>query len=253
MPSYSIEQDGTMTIEEYAFYLESGFMEDEEEEEIIPEFQIKEKESEKYNSEDEIKPDSFPVKLKAGKSNVIESYKKVYEEEKTKNEFFKRGKLTVFSDNKGELSDYMTKELKTSINANYKLNKLIDINAGHETRYVNPDATLGARKFYFNPRLNLSKNLYFDYTGKFSETNKNVEQEVGLNFKPKFLHDSASFGIKAGSTINSEGENQSRKVKFTSDFYIFWELKKSTGPLYFESSNAINGAKKGNKIIQNIA
>ena len=214
LPSFSIEQDGTMTIEEYARYLEAGFMDDEEENEEDEEY-------EEYSTEDEaIRPDSTPVKLRAEKSDVIETYKQVYMNENTKNELLKMGNLTIFSENKGELSDYMTKQLKSSMNAKYKLNKFIDLNAGHETWYVNPDATLGARKLYFNPRLNLTKNLYFDYTGKFNEVNKNIEQEVGFNFKPKFLKDNASFGVKAGSVMNSSGETQSQKIKFTSDFYF---------------------------------
>ena len=216
-PSYSIDENGFMDIDEYSRLFEEGEFEEEEE----VEFQPVQKEKLNYDKNDVIKPDSTPYELKVQKTAPVNIYKVEYKEQNAKNELLKTKRLNIYSDGKGELSDYMTKQLKTSVNANYKVNKFFDLNAGHETLYVNPNANLGSRKLYVNPKLKLSKEIYLDYTGKFNETNENIEQEVGLNFKPKFLKDSASFGLKAGSTMNKEGETQSQKVKFTSDFYLF--------------------------------
>lgn len=196
-----------------------GFFVDEDvsENEIKKPF-VKNKANEEKNS---IYLDNKTIELKVEKNNIIAPYKETYKKGSAKNEFYKTDKFTVFSDSSIETNKYMKNDFKSTINANYKLNNAIDLNAGHEVWYVNSDATLGDRKIYVNPRLNVTDNMYLDYKGKYNEINKNVEQEVGLNYKPKILKDSASFGVSAGTTTNEQNDTHSSKVKFTTDFYLF--------------------------------
>ena len=209
-PSYSNE-DTYDSFEEYEKMFEMGFFEDEESVDTEEEQAIKPHLKEKANLEgkDVIKPEFKELKLKTGKADNIDVYKEEYKRESGRNDLVKNGKFTVYSESTKENRDQCMKtDLKSTVNASYKVNKNVDLRAGQEVWYV-------------NPRLNVTDNMYLDYTGKYNESNKNLEQEVGVNVKPKVFKDNASFGVKAGTTINEEGETQSQKLKFTTDFYLF--------------------------------
>lgn len=214
----------SMSIEEYSRLFEAGLLDDDEDEDIESEdIQEKKPVLKKKNKTDNdaIKLDNAPIELKIKKNGEIPVYKETYKGESAKNSLFESDKFKIYSDSSKELNKYMHNDLKTTMNATYKINNALDLNAGHEVWYVNQDATLGAKKVYINPRLNLTKRFYLDYTGKFNETNKDIEQEVGVNYKPKIFKDAASFGVKAGTTINDQKETQTGKLKFTTDFYLF--------------------------------
>lgn len=222
-PLFAIADDAfySMDTDEYSKLFEEGFFNDEEiveNEYEIKKPSIKKKKIEEKNA---IYLDNKPIELKVEKSSTVAPYKETYKGNSAKNEFYKSDKFTIFSNSSLETNKYMKNDFKSTMNASYKLNNAIDLNAGHEVWYVNSDATMGDRKIYINPKLNVTDNLYLDYKGKYNEINKNVEQEVGLNYKPKILKDSASFGVSAGTTTNEHNDTHSGKVKFTTDFYLF--------------------------------
>ncbi len=220
--AYSTDEDGFMTLDEYSRYFEGGFEEDEECEPIEEEYEpSKLKDRIDYNGQDVVKLEVPSIQLRVEKVEFLDPYRQVFQEPVTKNDLLKVGKLTIFSDSKKELSDYMTDNLKTTMNASYKVNDVLDIRGGQEIWYVNPNARLGAKKVYFNPRLNITNSCYLDYISRYNERNRNLEQEVGLNYKPRIFNDNASFGIKAGTIINDNHEIQSQKLKFSTDWYIY--------------------------------
>ena len=220
LPVYSNDNFYDMSIEEYSKYFEAGYDFDDEEKSDSEEFVPKEKEKIDLEGKDVIKLNNTPIELKINQNLNIEPYEETFIQKNGKNEMFKTERLTLFSDTSKELSNYMTKNLKTSVNAHYRLNDTFDLKAGHEIWYVNPNASLGAKKVYINPRLNLSDSFYLDFLESYNEKNKNVEQEFGVNYMPKLFNNNASFGVKAGSTTN-QGQLQSKKVKFSTDLYIF--------------------------------
>lgn len=211
-PVFSMDDSSYMSLEEYEKFFELGLTEQ-------PETQ-KPKLKEKIDH-DVIRLTDEPIKLNIEKTSIFAPYKESYKEENAKTELFKTEKFKLYSEGTKELSDYMTNNLKTTVNATYAFNDVFSVKTGHETWYVNPDASLGSKKFYFNPRLNLNEKVYLDYISKFNQTNKNIEQEVGVNYKPSLFKDNASFGVKATTVFNSDNEVQSRRLKFSTDFYLF--------------------------------
>ncbi|MCD8024290.1 MAG: hypothetical protein LUE64_02015, partial [Candidatus Gastranaerophilales bacterium] len=198
--------------------IENNFEEDEEENEIHT---LKMKEKFDFEGEDIIKLEDTSLKLKIEKNGYTEPYRKTLEIPNSQVNLIKTEKFTFFADAKKELSDYMTNNVKSTMNMSYDINEHIMLRAGHEVWYVNPNAAVGAKKFYFNPRIYLTKRCYLDYTGKYNQTTKNTEHEAGFNYKPGIFKENAGFGIKASATVNDNNEIQSRKLKFTTDFYIF--------------------------------
>ena len=220
-PVYAGDDFYDMSIEEYSKYFELGLT-DEDDAEHHDEFEAKKPVlKSKANDSEVIKSEIKPIELKIERKAEVAPYRETKPSESSRNELVKTEKLTIFSDTKSELSDYMTNNIKSSVNASYKVNKAVDFKMGQEVWYVNPDASLGARKLYINPRLNLSKTVYMDFTGKYDERSKDIEQEIGINYKPKVFKDNASFGIKAGSKTNEQKDIQSGKLKFTTDWYVF--------------------------------
>lgn len=200
---------------------EYGFMENEKAEEEIG-FQFLKKEKIETENAETITVQSSPIKLNIEKVRFLDSYSEVFNPLDARADLYKTERLTLFSDGKKELSDYMTDNFKSTMNMSYKINEDLTLRAGHEVWYVNPNASIGAKKFYFNPRINLAKNCYLDYVSKFNQTSKNFEHEVGFNYKPGLFKDAASFGLKASATIDSDtNELKSKKLKFSTDFYLF--------------------------------
>lgn len=204
-----------------SFSTEDGFMEDENETIQEPVFKLLEKEKIETENAEIITTKNAPVKLNIERLHFLDSYKEFFSAPDAKVDLYSANGFTLFSDGKKELSDYMTDNFKSTMNASYIVNETWSLRAGHEIWYVNPNASVGARKFYFNPRLNLTKNCYFDYVSKYNQTSKNIEQEVGFNYKPKLFREAASFGIKASTVIDSDtNEFKSKKIKFSTDFYL---------------------------------
>lgn len=210
-----------MSVDEYSKLFEMGFMGDECNQEEEYHFELKEKEK------NEIEPDAIKletenkIKLKVEKTEFLEPYKLIFNTPTSKVELLKTDKFSLYSDGTRELSDYMTNNFKTTMNISYTVNPTFTFMAGNEVWYVNPNASIGAKKIYFNPRINISKNLYLDYISKYNQTSKYIEQEVGLNYVPKAFKNNAVFGVKASGVMDDGHEMQSRKLKFTTDFYIY--------------------------------
>ncbi len=225
----AFDDSSYMSLEEYERFFELGFFDEtppddikNEEENAIQEKTGELKLKEKFDLEsDVITLEEQPFKLNAGKTDFLDSYREVFKIEDSKNELLKTGNLTLFSDTTKELSDYMTNNYKSSMNMNYNVNNAVSLRAGQEIWYVNPDASLGSKKLYVNPSLNLTDNFSMGYTGRYNMTTKNIEQEVGLKYKPKLFKDSASFGVSASTVINENNQVQSKKVKFSTDLYFF--------------------------------
>lgn len=223
-PVFSIDDSSYMSIDEYSRFFEMGFMDEEEpsEEKTEEPFVPKLKEKFDLDGKEVIGLEEAPVKLNIERVEFLDPYREVFQPPKSRNDLFKRDKFTLFSDGSKELSDYMTNNFKSTMNISYDLNDTLMLRAGHETWYVNPNASVGAKKFYFNPRVNLTDRCYLDYISRYNQTSKNIEQEVGLNYRPKLFKDAASFGIKASTVIDNEThEVQSGKLKFSTDLYIY--------------------------------
>ena len=208
------EENFETTFNEYARDFEMGFTDEENE----PKFELKQKE-EYINEGDEIIELTPLAPKKAGKTKSVK-YKNTEKENIGKTELYKKDNFIIYSTGEIVKSDYMTEDFKTSLNADYKLNDFIKLKAGHEVKYVNPNANINSKKLFFNPSLNLGKNVSVDYTGKFNENGKNFEQEIGFKYKPAFLKNSASFGLTTGAVIN-DNEVQSKNFKFSTDLYLF--------------------------------
>ena len=223
--AYSMDDSSYMSIDEYSKFFELGFFDEapqtneefEEQEEI---FTPKLKEKVDLTG-DVITPDKEPIKLQVGKTEFLESYKEAFREEESKNELLKAGSLSIFSDTTEEQSSYMTNNYKSSMNMKLDLNKNMTVQAGQEIWYVNPDASLGSKKLYINPSLNLGKGVSLNYTGRYNQTSRNIEQELGVNYKPSIFKDAASFGVSASTIMNTDKEVQSGRLKFSTDLYIY--------------------------------
>lgn len=223
--AFSTDDSSYMSIDEYSQFFELGFFDEapqtneafEEQEEI---FTPKLKEKVDLTG-DVITPDKEPIKLQVGKTEFLESYKEAFKEEESKNELLKAGKLSIFSDTTEEQSSYMTNNYKSSMNMKLDLNKNMTVQAGQEIWYVNPDASLGSKKFYINPSFYLGKGVSLNYTGRYNQTSRNIEQELGLNYKPSIFKDAASFGVSASTIMNTDKEVQSGRLKFSTDLYIY--------------------------------
>lgn len=227
-PVYSIDDFQYMSIDEYSKFFELGFFDDTKQTDFdesnteIREEKFTPKLKEKVDiTSDVIELERQPVKLNIGKTEFLDSYKEVFKEQTGRNELLKTGNLTLFSDTTEELSNYMTINYKSSMNMKLHLNKNMALQAGQEIWYVNPDASLGSKKFYVNPSLKLGGGVSLNYTGRYNQTSKNIEQEVGLNYSPKLFKDNAKFGVSASTIINDNNEVQSKKIKFSTDLYIF--------------------------------
>lgn len=223
-PSFAQDNSSYMSLDEYSRFFEIGFMDEEtrQEEPEEDKFAPVLKEKIDLNGADVIGLETEPVKLRIEKLNFLDPYREVFQTPDARVNLLKTEKFTLFSDGKKELSDYMTNNFKSTMNMSYDCNKLLSLRAGYEVWYVNPNASVGAKKVYFNPRVNLTDRLFLDYVSKYNQTSENIEQEVGFNYSPKIFKDAASFGIKASGVINSEtNELQSKKLKFTTDFYIY--------------------------------
>ena len=223
--AYSADDPSCMSIDEYSQFFELGFFDDapqtgeafeEQEETFTP--KLKEKVD---LSGDVITPDKEPIKLQVGKTEFLESYKEAFKQEESKNELLKAGSLSIFSDTTEEQSSYMTNNYKSSMNMKLDLNKNMTVQAGQEIWYVNPDASLGSKKLYVNPSLYLGKGVSLNYTGRYNQTRRNIEQELGVNYKPSFFKDTASFGVSASTIMNTDKEVQSGRLKFSTDLYIY--------------------------------
>ncbi len=224
LPAYSLD-DNIRPFEDYNWEMEYGFeLEDREEEvlkeetyEIEPEITLNSKNdnSKTYDNNSNVQ------KLKIEKVEYVDKLRETFRPQKTVDELYNDGKLKIYGEGKKELSDYMTDNFKSSLGLTYSLSKHIDISAGQENTYVNPDATLGSRKFYFNPRINFTEDFYIDYSTRYDAISDNFEQEVGINYKPKIFHDNTKFAVKASETINREtGMKKSNSLKFSTDFYF---------------------------------
>ena len=223
--AYSIDDSSYMSIDEYSQFFELGFFDEapqtneafeEQEETFTPKLK------EKVDLEsDVITLDKEPIKLQVGKTEFLESYKEAFRKEESKNELLKSGSLSIFSDTTEEQSSYMTNNYKSSMNLRYDLNKNMAVQAGQEIWYVNPDASLGSKKFYINPSVNIGKGVFLNYTGRYNQTSRNIEQELGVNYKPSVFKDAASFGVSASTIMNTDKEVQSGRLKFSTDLYIY--------------------------------
>lgn len=223
-PSFAIDDSSYMSLDEYATFFELGIVDDVQfDEEVIQDEPFVPKLKEKFNLEkgDVIGVEEEPIKLQIEKEAFLEPYKEVFIEPDSKYNILETNKFSLFSDGSKEQSNYMTNYFKSTINASYDFNNKFSLYAGHETWYVNPNASLGARKFFFNPRYNLTDSFYIDYAGKYNHSSKYIEQEVGLNFKPKKLNDAAKFGLKATSITNDNKQIQTQRLKFETDWYLY--------------------------------
>ncbi len=224
VPSFSLDDSSYMSLDEYEKLFELGFMDEDEinEDKSEDTFELKKKENINYKADDVIVPDiSSGTKLKIEKTDFLEPYREVFKNQETGFELLKGKNLKIYSDNSKEMSDYMTNNLKTTTNLSFDVTKYLTLKTGYENWYVNPNASIGAKKFFFNPKLKLTESFYLDYISRYNCTSKNYESELGLNYKPRFFKDTANFSIKASSVINQNNETQSSRLKFTSDWYIF--------------------------------
>ncbi len=214
-----LDDTSYMSLDEYSNLFE--MYDDDNDIQTQDEFKPGLKEKLNLTGKDVISPDAAPIELHLEKNEIFTPIKEVYEPVSSSHEIFSEGKFSIFSQNSKEMSDYMTTDWKSSANASYSFNKNFTLNAGQETKYVNPDASLGSRKLYVNPHFNLTDRVYLDYTGRYNQNNGNIEQEVGVNYKPKFLKNAANFGMKASSVSNEDNGFQSGRLKFTSDLFLF--------------------------------
>lgn len=221
-PSFAIDDSSYMSLDEYSQFFELGIIDDEVEETTNgTTYTPKLKEKLIVNEKDVIGVDEEPIKLQVEKEVFLEPYKEIFITPDSKYNILETERFSLFSNGSKELSSYMTNNFKQTVNASYDLSDKVSLYAGHETWYVNPNASLGARKFFFNPRLNLTESFYVDYAGKYNHSSKYIEQEVGLNFKPKKLHDTAKFGLKATSIMNDNKQVQTKRLKFETDLFIY--------------------------------
>lgn len=223
VPLFAIDDTSYMSLDEYSRFFELGVIDEEkaaEEKEEPFKPQLKEKID--LEGEDVIGIELGELlKINIEKTGFFDTYTKEYEQETAKHNIVQTDKFSIFSDSTKELSSYMTHNLKSSFNAKYDFNDNLSLKAGHESWYVNPDATIGSKKFYINPRVYLTDRFYLDYTGRFNQTTKNIEQELGVNYRPRIFNDSAAFGVQASTIMNNNNQIQSQRLKFTTDLYIY--------------------------------
>lgn len=226
-PSFAIDDSSYMSIDEYSRFFELGLLDEENKEEENTQdaketFKPQLKEKIDLDGDDVIGIElGEPLKINIEKTGFFDTYKEEYKEEDAKNSLFETEKFSIFSDSSKELSSYMTNNLKSTFNAKYDFNDNLSLKAGHEAWYVNPDATIGSKKFYINPRINLTERFYLDYTGRFNQTTENIEQEVGVKYRPRIFKDTAEFGVQATTIMNNDNQVQSKRLKFTTDLYIY--------------------------------
>lgn len=130
----------------------------------------------------------------------------------------KKGDFSVSSTSKKSKNDYMNETLKQRTEAKYE-KKYFEISTGMETKYENTDASKNSQNVFLSPKLKVGDQFSVLFNNKVSPTGSTVEQEVGINYKPKLLENS-TFGV-SGSTVFKNGVESSQKMRFNSDFYLW--------------------------------
>lgn len=169
---------------------------------------------------DEIFLEAETLKLNLDKS-LPKSYKKSLEKEEAGLSLNLKG-INLFSNSKTELNDYMVNDYKTNTGATLNPNGRLSLTSGMEVKYQNPDASINSKKFYITPNLKLNDEIFLTFANKFNHDSKIYENEVGIQYSPKFVkkYIDGAFGVSAG-TVYDEEEIRSQKLKFTTDFYLF--------------------------------
>lgn len=178
-----------------------------------------------FSYEEELFCDEIFLEGESLKLNLEKSLPKTYKESLQKEESglsLDFGALNIFTNSKTELNDYMVNDYKTTTGATLNPNGRLSLTGGMEVKYQNPDASINSKKFYVTPNLRLTENVSLTFANKFNHDSKVYENEVGLQYSPKFLKNYAegAFGVSAG-TVFDEEEIKSQKLKFTTDFYLF--------------------------------
>lgn len=116
-------------------------------------------------------------------------------------------------------NDYLKDTLNQRTEAKYS-KKHFEVSTGYETKYENPDASLSTKNVFLAPKIKLNDEVSVIFNNKVDSTGTKFEQEVGLNFKPKFLPHSI-FGVSGGTTIRNDSGQKTQKMKFNTDLLLW--------------------------------
>jgi|GEM_PF-6304243 len=131
----------------------------------------------------------------------------------------KRGNFSLNSTSRKTKNDYFENALNQRTEARYS-KKYFEVGAGYETKYDNPDASLSTKNVFLSPKINISEEVSLILNNRVDPMGTRFEQEVGLNFKPKFLPNSI-FGVTGGTTIRNNSGETTRKMKFSTDLLLW--------------------------------
>ncbi len=131
----------------------------------------------------------------------------------------KNGDFSLQSTSKKTRSDYFENALNQRTEAKYS-KKYFEVSTGYETKYDNPDASQSSKNVFLAPKLKLNDEVSVIFNNKVDPMGTKFEQEVGLNFKPKFLPHS-TFGVAGGTTVRNDSGERTQKMKFNTDLLLW--------------------------------
>lgn len=129
------------------------------------------------------------------------------------------GDFSLQSTSRKTKNDYLKDTLNQRTEAKYS-KKHFEVSTGYETKYENPDASMSTKNIFLAPKIKLTDEVSVIFNNKVDSTGTKFEQEVGLNFKPKFLPHSI-FGVSGGTTIRNDSGEKTQKMKFNTDLLLW--------------------------------
>lgn len=166
---------------------------------------------------DEIFIEPEVLKLNIEKT-VPESYRETNKTEKAGVEI-NLGGVSLFSNSKTELNDYMTTDYKSTMGAVLNPKGRLSVASGMEIKHQNPNASINSKKLYVSSDLRLSDDISLSFANKFNREAKTYENEFGIKYRPKFFKD-GNFGITTGAVFDEEAI-KSQNIKFSTDLFLF--------------------------------
>lgn len=130
----------------------------------------------------------------------------------------KKGNFSISSTSRKANNDYMKEILRQRTEAKYE-RKIFEVTGGLETKYENHDASKNSQSLFFAPKIKFNDQFSFMLSNKTNPTGTVVEQEFGLNYRPK-LFENSTFGV-TGGTVFKNGVETSQKMRFSSDFFLW--------------------------------
>ena len=179
---------------------------------ICPSFAYEE---ELFGDEIFIEPEKMQLNFDKSLPSI---YKQTFEKEKTGLEY-KAGGISFFSNSNKSLNDYMVEDYKTSTGATLNPSGRLSLTGGFSVKYQNPNASINSKNYYLTPSLRLNDDLYLTFTNKFNYDTRIYENEVGVQYSPKFFK-AGNFGITAG-TVFDDDIVKSQNLKFKTDLFLF--------------------------------